>query len=168
MYLAEIVLLPACLYAAIYDFLFYKIPNKLVIFILAAYILKAGFTIVMGASIDILTEPVLTFTIVLSVGFLLFAIKVLGAGDAKLLAVSSLWMSEINSIQFITLVVISGGILALIYITLKKPLAFIRKLMLSKIVAKYGEATFVSASGNVVPYAMAICAGVVWVLLNNR
>lgn len=161
----ELILIPSCLYAAIHDFLFYRIPNWVVLLIIGSFFLKSLVLIGMGADFGILIQPTLTFGVALIVGFMLFAFGVLGAGDAKLLAACSLWMAEINSLQFITLVSISGGILALSYIFFKNPLAFIRQLLLSKIVNNYGGITLPTNKENMVPYAVAIFAGVVWTVL---
>lgn len=166
--IVEIFLVPACLYAAFYDFLFYKIPNKLVLMIIGVFLLKSLVLILLGSGFEILVAPSIAFTATLLLGFVLFAFGALGAGDAKLLAACALWMADVNPYQFIMLVTVSGGILAVTYVFFKNPLAFIRNLMLSKIVAKYGEATIVHKNENVVPYAIAILSGVVWVLLNNR
>jgi Flp pilus assembly protein protease CpaA len=167
MLLMEVFLIPICFYAAINDFLFYKIPNWLVLLIIGVYLLKSCFIILMGASINILIEPSIGFAAVLALGFVLFSLRVLGAGDAKLMAACSLWMSEINTLQFIVLVTLSGGLLALIYLFYKNPLAFIRELMLSKIVVKFGLTAGIKEDKNMVPYAVAIFAGVVWVALIN-
>lgn len=167
MFLMELFLIPACFYAAINDFLYYKIPNWLVGFIISVYILKLLVLIIMGSPINILVEPSVTFAAVLFLGFILFAFRVLGAGDAKLLAACSLWMSELNSLEFIILVALSGGILAFIYLLFKNPLAFIRQLMLSKIVDKFGAVSLIIKNENMVPYAVAIFAGVVWGVLKN-
>jgi len=164
----EIFLIPLCLYAAINDFLFYRIPNWLVLVIIGGYLLKSLLFILMGSPVSILIGPSIGFALVLIFGFILFSIRVLGAGDAKLMAACSLWMSEINTFQFIVLVTISGGVLAFIYLFYKNPLAFIRELMLSKIVVKFGLTTGkIVNQKNMVPYAVAIFAGVVWVALIN-
>jgi prepilin peptidase CpaA len=167
MSMMELFLIPMCFYAALNDFLFYKIPNWIVGLIIAVYIVKSLILILMGASFSILIEPSITFVAVLSVGFLLFVFRVFGAGDAKLLAACSLWMSEINSLQFIALVTLAGGILAIMYLAYKNPLAFVRQLMLSKIVDKFEKTSLIIRNETVVPYAVAIFAGVVWVVLNN-
>ncbi len=161
----ELFLIPACFYAAVHDFLFYRIPNWVVLFIIVAFFIKTLAMIFMGAPLQILVEPSITFAIALIVGFALYAFGVLGAGDAKLLAACSLWMAEINSLQFIALVSLSGGLLALCYLILKNPLAFIRQLLLSKIVNKFEGTSLIIKEENMVPYAIAIFAGVVWTVL---
>src|SRR3990167_9582552 len=154
MSMLELFLLPACFFAAMYDFLFYKIPNWLVLLVIGGFFAKSLFAISMGAPLDILLHPSITFLITLFIGFILFAYGAMGAGDAKLLAACSLWMADINPINFIMLVTISGGILALIYLIMKKPLDFIRDLLLSKIVNKFDGDSLIINEKNMVPYAI--------------
>lgn len=163
----ELFLMPACFFAAVYDFLFYKIPNWLVAMLISVFYLKSGLNIMMGEPLSILVHPSITFVVFLVVGFLLFAIGIMGAGDAKLLAACSLWTTEINSMHFIMLVAFSGGILATCYLIFKKPLAFIRELLLSKIVNKFESVPLIIKEENMVPYAVAIFGGLAWLIHNN-
>lgn len=165
--MVELFLFPACFFAAINDFLFYKIPNWLVGLIVVTFLLKSFVLIIDGASLVILQTPLITFCIVLTIGFILYVLRIFGAGDAKLLAACSLWLSDKNTFEFIFLVIISGGLLAFAYILFKKPIAFIRHLLLAKIVDNLGVNSPTIKNQNVVPYAVAIFAGVIWVVLKN-
>lgn len=64
------------------------------------------------------------FLAVLAVGFLLYALKYFGAGDAKYLAVASLWIGGGQGVlQFILIVTMMGGLLAVLYLLLKDHMA---------------------------------------------
>lgn len=165
--MTELILIPLCFYAAVSDFLFYKIPNWLVLGVIAGFLLKSCIAIFYGAAPSILFNPLIVFTLYLSVGFLLFAFKVIGAGDAKLLAACSLWLPSASGYQFIVFVSLCGGILAIIYVIFKNPLAFARQLLLAKIVDNSGGGVPSIENKSVVPYAIAIFAGLIWTLRIN-
>jgi prepilin peptidase CpaA len=167
MLLMELFLIPACFYAAIHDFLFYKIPNWLVALIIGVYVVKSIALIIGGAPLDILILPSISFFAVIIVGFVFFIFKIFGAGDTKLLAACSLWMSEVNIYQFILLVALSGGILALLYLFQKVMLDFLREFLLAKIVDKFDRVSDKIKNENMVPYGVAIFAGVLWTIINN-
>lgn len=163
----ELFLIAACLYAAVTDFLYYKIPNWIVIALIGVYLIKAAVAIAMGAPLTDFIIPATSFGIILCVGFILFAVKILGAGDAKLLAACALWMGEINIMQFIVLTLIAGGLIAIIYLKLNQGVDFLRNLVLAKIITKLGKASAPPTDKKSVPYAIAIFIGVVWVLRIN-
>lgn len=165
--MVEFFLIPAVFYAAVHDFMFYKIPNWLTLLIIIVFMLKSLVSIYMGAPFSILVDPSISFVVVLLIGFILFSFKVYGAGDAKLMAACALWTSEINIYHFMILVTFSGGVLAITYIFFKNPLAFIRQLLLAKIVNKYGNVPLIIKNENMVPYAVAIFAGVLWLVLKK-
>ena len=74
---------PMCIWVAWSDMKFMKIPNY------AVYSLAAIFVVVGIVALPLAEIPwrLLQFVVVLAVGFMLFAIKAIGAGDAKFAAV---------------------------------------------------------------------------------
>lgn len=162
-----VIFIGLCLIAACTDFLLYRIPNWVVLFLLITYSVRAMLLLYMGLPIHTFYVPMLSLIIVFLAGFALFNFKVLGAGDAKLLAVTALWMGEVNIFQFIMLTLISGGILAIIYLKFKKSVDFLRNLLLAKIINKNGATVASVITTNAVPYAIAITGGVLWALALN-
>lgn len=96
--------------AGIGDWLTMKIPNWLngligVCFFIAAFLTgmpleQIGWHIVAGAA-------------VLAAGFGLFAFRFIGGGDAKLLAVAALWLGTGQLIEFLVIMTLAGGLLAI-------------------------------------------------------
>lgn len=101
------------LMAAASDVISYKIPNKVILAILAVY------------PVHVLVSPVpvdwllglATFAIALALGFALFATGKFGAGDAKLLAAVMLWAGPKLALPTLLICAILGGIVALAMLT---------------------------------------------------
>lgn len=99
--------------AAVSDIISYTIPNKIVITILLlypVYVLVSPFPIAWLASLAV-------FAGTLGVGFVLFATKVFGAGDAKLLAATMLWAGPKLAPLALLICVLCGGLLALLMLS---------------------------------------------------
>ena len=107
----------AMAFAAANDLLTMKIPN------FVSLALVAGFLIV-----ALLTQmPLATFGSSLAIGlavlgvtFLLFAFKLLGGGDAKLIAAGSVWIGADHIIEYLAFVAIFGGVLSLAILGYRK------------------------------------------------
>lgn len=101
------------LLAAVSDVISYKIPNKVVVAILALY------------PVHVLTSPagvewlpgLATFAVALIAGFGLFATGKFGAGDAKLLAAIMLWAGPGLAPLVVIVSAVSGGVLAVILLS---------------------------------------------------
>lgn len=113
---------------ALYDFAFYKIPNVLLLIILVLFLAKAFVTFSFAA----LFNPFVAFTSLLCGGFVLYMGKIFGAGDAKFLAFSGLWMAEINLMRFLVLAGLFAGIVSLIYFVWGEPIEGLRKKLWSR------------------------------------
>ncbi|MBY0292897.1 MAG: prepilin peptidase [Alphaproteobacteria bacterium] len=100
---------------AAYDFSFYRIPNLLLAALLVLYGLFAPFSL----SSDALLNSLIVFGVVLSIGFALFVLKIIGGGDAKYIAVASLWVGFPGVIQLLFFITTAGALLALVYLFLK-------------------------------------------------
>lgn len=97
------------LVAAIHDLTSFRIPNRFSLAIAALYplhVLTAPVAVNWGGSLAI-------SGIVFAVGFGLFAARLVGGGDVKLLAASSLWAGPGHIFDFLVLTALAGGLLAL-------------------------------------------------------
>ena len=96
------------------DMVLYIIPNLLNGIILALYV---------GALFFLPVEPLSAFAaagLVLVVGLLLFALGFMGGGDVKLLVVLTLWTGwGPETLNFLVLTAVTGGILVLIVLPLR-------------------------------------------------
>ena len=125
-----------------------KIPNALSAALAAAFVPLAfalrlpvqdiGLHLLFGASI-------------LLIGYLLFQIKVLGGGDAKLIAAAAVWTGAPAFLYFFAFTAVAGGVLALGFIALRLQFApanalpaFVNRLL---------------TPGGGLPYGVAIAAG---------
>ena len=107
----------ALLIAATTDIYDFKIPNWISILLIAAYPL-AGISV--GAPMMAMVEGLLLGGAVLVVGFVLFAVKFFGGGDAKLIAAVSPWIGLAGFSEFFMSMVLAGGFLAIFLIAFRK------------------------------------------------
>ena len=107
----------ALLYAGTRDLMSYEIPNwvslaMIVAFLVAAFagsfrLVDIGWHLAAGAA-------------VLAVGFILFAVKIFGGGDAKLLAACAVWIGWTGLFKFFIFVALIGGVFALALIVFRR------------------------------------------------
>lgn len=139
----------AMAFAAANDLFTMKIPN------LISLALAGGFL-----ALALLTRmPLETFGIhlacgfgVLALTFTLFAFRLLGGGDAKLMAAGALWMGAEHIIDFVGFVTIFGGALCLLILSYRR-LVPANALPLAEWVQR------LHIAGGPVPYGIAIAAG---------
>ncbi|OJW51454.1 MAG: hypothetical protein BGO67_06835 [Alphaproteobacteria bacterium 41-28] len=162
----------------VYDFSFYRIPNLLLGILLVLYGLCAPFY--MGY--EIILNSLVVFGVILFVTLALYAAKTIGGGDAKYLAVVSLWAGFPGVVQLIFLIAVIGGGIAIIYLLLRDHIARLSDWLWSKIqrfenrypVLQYlwiwsgagpetGERDNISS--NMVPYGVAIAIGSIITML---
>jgi prepilin peptidase CpaA len=155
-----------CFVAALYDVISYRIPNLVVILLFALFIFK----VIAFQDYSALLSPLIAFGVTIIVGFGLFAFRLLGGGDAKLLAVAVLWASEVNLILFFLLTSIFGAVLAILYKLFEIPIENYRQKVLSWLRSAFegmgiqetlpdyrGQETLKSKT--VMPYGVAIFLG---------
>ncbi len=102
-----VLVLLAVLFAAQSDLRTYKIPNWISLVIILAF---PVFVLTSPHQIDWIGS-VLTALAMLVVGFGLFAFRILGAGDVKLLAALGLWAGAEVVLLFLFAVAVAGGLL---------------------------------------------------------
>jgi prepilin peptidase CpaA len=109
---------PACLtIAALTDFFEMTIPNWVSIVLIGAFVLIAPFS---GFDLITIIWHFAAAFLVFSVCFTLFALNVMGGGDAKLLTAASLWFGFNHSLfEFLAFTGYLGGALTIFVILLR-------------------------------------------------
>lgn len=106
------------MWAAACDARGYLIPNRAVVAIAALFpIHLIARMIAGGAVVPVLTDGAFAAAlagIVLLAGFGLFAIQLVGGGDAKLAAAAALWAGSDNIATFLIIASLAGGLLAIV------------------------------------------------------
>jgi prepilin peptidase CpaA len=155
--IGQVVLIAAgavLLAAAAQDFLDYLIPNRLVLALVALYPIYA---LAAAGSVDWL-GGLLVGGAVLAAGLVLFAFRLIGGGDAKLLAATALWAGPALILPFLLLTAVAGGILALMMIATQRLTIFFPGLL--RIVPRQTAVL----SQQKLAYGVAIAAGGLFVL----
>jgi prepilin peptidase CpaA len=156
----------ACAIAAICDLRWRRIPNALTLgmFALALVLISMGQGVVSGI------YAMAVALVVLLAGFLLFALGVIGAGDAKLLAALAAICGYPRCVDFVLYTLLCGGVLAVFMAALRGELGA----QLANLPVRVGTSLL---SGNLrqavaaqsdarLPYALAVGGGYLLVLLS--
>lgn len=153
LYLFQILLVTA----ACRDLATFTIPNWISISALAAFLPAAL----------LLHLPLATIGVALGVGFgalilgiIMFALRWIGGGDAKLMAVCGVWLGWSAFLPFLALTCVAGGVLAVVLLALRNQASWlpVRTPQWLRRLATPGES---------VPYGVAIAAGALAVLPNS-
>jgi prepilin peptidase CpaA len=157
-----VIVLPMLLLMAMviyYDSTNYIIPNWLVLVVLALY--PVAFLLADE-------KPSLLWAIGIGAGlfiagFALFAFKLMGGGDVKLLAACGLWCGEEASFDLILGTAILGGVLSVVIILMRKVLA-------PYIFARFNCKTIprIFTEGEPVPYGLAIAGTMIAITLSGK
>lgn len=102
--------------AAAWDLASYRIPNWL------CFITAAGFfffLILINPDIPVIGSHVLVGFLALLAGYVLFAMRLFGAGDGKYLAATALWFGPGAIAQFSLNVALLGGLLGILFIAFR-------------------------------------------------
>ena len=106
-----LVLVPAALIAAAgWDLASFTIPNFLQCVLIAGFALFAVFS---GMPLGVLGWHALAAAIGLTVGFTMFALGLIGGGDAKLFACVALWFGFPDIFSYAIIASVFGGVLTL-------------------------------------------------------
>ncbi len=116
---AIFVIFPLCLAVAAFSDLFtMTIPNRVSAILLVAFFMVAPFA---GLAFPMIGMHLLAGLIVFAGCFTLFALNVMGGGDAKLLTASAVWFGYNNSLfEFLLYVSIFGGLLTILILIMRK------------------------------------------------
>ncbi|HTO33654.1 MAG TPA: prepilin peptidase [Pararhizobium sp.] len=116
---AIFIVLPLCLaFAAFSDLFTMTIPNRVSAILLGSFFLVAPLA---GLALPMIGMHVVAGLIVFTGCFTLFALNVMGGGDAKLLTAGAVWFGFNNSLfEFLLYVSIFGGLLTLVILIMRK------------------------------------------------
>ncbi|MCK8782071.1 prepilin peptidase [Rhizobium sp. NTR19] len=107
----------ALIYAALSDLITMTIPNRISLGLAVAFLLLAPLA---GMGAVELGFAALAALLVFIACFALFAVNVMGGGDAKLLTAIALWYGLNSSlIAFLTAVAFAGGVVTLVFLLLR-------------------------------------------------
>lgn len=140
--------LALCLFAALHDVNSLTIPNWLNLALAALFIPATVFS---GLPIEILIGHVLAGLAAFVIAFGLFAFRVFGGGDAKMIPAVMLWVGPSASMEFLFTMAVTGGLCAMVIL-------LVRQTIPAAVVPGPIRAPFEEKAG--VPYGVAIAAGV--------
>ncbi len=145
-----LVLVPAVLVAAAgWDLASFTIPNFLQLVLLAGF---AGFAIASGMTMGVVGWHLGAAGIGLAIGFTLFALGLVGGGDAKLFACMALWLGVRDFASYALIASVFGGALTLAM------LAF-RQLPVPALLARQSWVMRLHDRQSGIPYGVALSAG---------
>lgn len=147
-------------WASISDFRTFTIPNRVSLCILILYpahLLANPEPISWGASLGI-------GAIVFTAGCLLFAMKAMGGGDVKLLAVTAMWAGPAYIFEFFVVIGVAGLILAVVFAA-RTALADGATTGHRSLLAAVGDIRHVPIMKLTIPYGIAISAAGMFVSL---
>jgi prepilin peptidase CpaA len=107
----------ATIFAGARDVLTMKISNKLILLLLAAY---AALAPLAGYGMELIAVSILTALAVLGVTFVLFALGWIGGGDAKLAAVTVLWIGPELTPDYLLYTAVFGALFALALLVFRR------------------------------------------------
>jgi prepilin peptidase CpaA len=105
----------AMAWAASSDLLTMRISNWLVLFLVASFCILALIT---NQPLQLFGLHLACAFVVLAVGFVLFALRWIGGGDAKLAAATTLWLGYVP--EYLIYSALLGGLLTLIILVLRR------------------------------------------------
>jgi prepilin peptidase CpaA len=105
-------LLPALMIiAAMTDVTSYRIPNWLTGLIAALFFPMALLT---GMPLQEFGWHLAAGALLFVIGYALFAVRMFGGGDSKLMAAAGLWFGTAQTLPFLIMTAVAGGVLALV------------------------------------------------------
>ena len=150
-----LVLVPAALIAAAcWDLASFTIPNFIQAVLLAAF---AIFAIATGMTLGALGWHLLAAVVGLALSFTLFALGLVGGGDAKLFACVALWFGFSNLFDYGLIASAFGGVLTI-------ALLGFRKLPLPALLSRQAWLMRLHDEKSGIPYGVALASGAFAVL----
>lgn len=144
-----LMMFPICMaFAAANDLFTMTIPNRISLALIVAFFATVTYA---GLSGEQILAHAGVGAAALAVGFTLFAFKLVGGGDAKLLAAGALWMGVDLAVPYVAYITIFGGVLSVII------LAY-RRFVPAGNLPLPGWALRLHAQGGGIPYGIAIAA----------
>jgi prepilin peptidase CpaA len=143
----------AVIFAASMDLVSMTIPNRISLFMIAAFLCLAPFA---GMSWGQFGGHLAAGAIVLAVTVAMFFARLMGGGDAKLLAAIALWVGMDHVAVYVLMAAVCGGLLALALIffrSLPLPLVMAREAWIGRLYQPKGD----------IPYGIALSAAALWI-----
>lgn len=140
--------------AAGYDLVSYTIPNRLSLAIALAFIV---FGMAVGLPLAQWGAHLAAFAIALVLGFSLFAVRLIGGGDAKLFAATGLWFGLSDLLPYGLIAALCGGGLALALLS-------VRRLPMPAQLGGYRWVMRLHDKAAGIPYGVALAAGALLLL----
>jgi len=103
-------------FAAASDLVSMTISNKISIALMVGFMV---FALWMQMDIVTIGWHWAMFAIVLVISFTLFALGVIGGGDAKLAAATALWLGWEHTMEYVLIFAVMGGLMALVILRLR-------------------------------------------------
>lgn len=147
----------AMAFAASSDLLTMRISNKLVLLLVGGFLIMALAT---GLPLPLFAMHLTCAFVVLVVGFIFFALRWIGGGDAKLAAATSLWLGFGLALPFLVYAALLGGLLTLAVLAL-------RGLPLNPMIARFRWIERLHDRKSGVPYGVALAAAGLLVYSNS-
>lgn len=142
----------AMVIAASSDLLTMRISNKLVLLLTVGFFIVA---IAVNLPLQQFAMHVLCALIVLAVAFGLFALRLIGGGDAKLAAATTLWLGFGMTLPYLVYAALFGGVLTILILV-------VRGIPLSPVLARMAWLARLHNKRSGIPYGIALAiAGIV-------
>lgn len=140
-------------FAAASDLFTYTISNKISLILCAGFVVAC---VILGLTPAAIGFHLLAGFGVLGIGFGLFALGWIGGGDAKLAAVTALWLGPVHLLPYLVYAGIFGGILSILIVVARfqpLPAAMLKIDWVNRLTDKR----------NGVPYGIALAAAAVMI-----
>lgn len=154
--IAIVIFIGLLAWAAVSDFKTYLIPNSVS---LGVALLYPAHVLASPVAVD-WAGALVVAACVLAVGFVMFAMRLAGGGDVKLLAAASLWAGPAQALPFLLLTTLAGGLLAAMTMNY---LRYVRPWPSDMLAPDEAAALKLRAT---VPYGIAIALGGLWVAVH--
>lgn len=143
---------PACLLTGVInDVKAFRIPNHLSVILLLTFFAAA---MLGNLEMTMITGHLTTFGLTLAVGFVIFALGYIGAGDVKIFAAAALWLGPAGIWAAVLYSTVAGGLLSLWILKVQN-----LKYTAPKISALIPKISRLNDGTQELPYGLAICAG---------
>lgn len=143
--------------AASSDLFTMRISNKLVLLLTVAFFIVA---IAINLPLQQFAMHVLCALIVLAVAFGLFALRLIGGGDAKLAAATTLWLGFGMTLPYLAYAALFGGVLTILILV-------VRGIPLSPVLARMGWLARLHNKRSGIPYGIALAVAGITVYSNS-
>jgi prepilin peptidase CpaA len=146
--IAMLVFACAMIHAGVTDLTGYKIRNSVIVLLLVAYSALAP---LVGFAAPQIGWSIVVAAAVLLAAFAMFAAGLIGGGDAKLAAVTALWVGNDHTLAYLICTALLGGALALVIL-------LFRMIPLPARLESGGWIARLHARGGGMPYGVAMAA----------